>query len=209
MRLSGFFEWLALCFDGQRRCYRRLRRRGQALKGPILGTITDAFARSQFRAARDRQTLLRPTPIFSTRPEVTNDSGVLRCSRTWTLGKLPPWKGAAPRFSGKTRAASALQLDANSNLGAFDLETGAGRCHAGGQYHRGRFSVLQDRPVPTRAPRIESVQLGNLPMLNNRKLPETPSCWCLARSRGTVPNSPFLQLPRSPFNSVVNGLDRF
>src|SRR5712691_9816741 len=131
--------------------------RGQTLKGTILGTITDstnAVVPSVTVSITETNTNFR-------RSDSTNDSGF------FAFANLDPGnyrvEVAHPGFRKMVR--SALQLDANSTL-RVDLELAPGDVTQVVDI-TAEVPVLQTDRSDTGA-KIESRQLGTLPMLNNR-----------------------------------------
>jgi hypothetical protein len=167
----------------------------QTLKGTILGTITDA-SHGIIQAAAVN--LIETNTNFH-RSEVTNESGF------FAFANLDPGNYRVevehPGFRKVVRAA--IQLDANSTL-RVDLELAPGEVTQVVNVIS-EVSVLQTDRADTGA-KIESLQLGNLPMLNNRNYQNTIMLVPGAQ-QGYRSNSPFFNSQES-LQSVVNGLDR-
>jgi hypothetical protein len=168
---------------------------GQALKGTILGTITDATH------------AIVPTVVVAVtetntnfhRTEITNESGF------FAFANLDPGtyrvEVSHPGFRKMVR--SDITLEANSTL-RIDMELTPGE-------------VTQVVDVTSEAPilqtdradtggKIESNQLANLPALNNRNYQNTLML-VPGVAQGYRSNSPFFNSQES-LQSVVNGLDR-
>lgn len=193
MRLSRFLN-VALCLSAA--TFLALTpAQGQTLKGTILGSITDA-SHGVIQAATVN--IIETNTNFQ-RAEVTNDSGF------FAFANLDPGtyriEVQHPGFRKVVRAA--LQLDANSTL-RVDLELAPGDVTQVVNI-TAEVPVLQTDRSDTGA-KIESLQLGNLPMLNNRNYQNTIMLVPGAQ-QGYRSNSPFFNSQES-LQSVVNGLDR-
>jgi hypothetical protein len=169
--------------------------RGQALKGTILGTVTDAshaVMPSVEVSIIEVNTSLR-------RSQSTNESGF------FAFANLDPGEyrveAAHPGFRKILRPG--IVLEANSTV-RTDLEMAPGDVNQVINVEADAALLQTDR-ADTGA-KIESHQLGNLPTLNNRNYQNT-LILVPGVAQGYRSNSPFFNSQES-LQSVVNGLDR-
>ena len=168
---------------------------GQALKGTILGTITD---QTQGVIPTVSVTVVEVNTNFQ-RAEVTNESGF------YAFANLDPGvyrvEITHPGFRKVVRAG--IQLEANSTI-RVDLELQPGEVNQA-VYVTADTPVLQTDRSDTGG-KIETAQLNNLPMLNNRNYQNT-LLLVPGVAQGYRSNSPFFNSQES-LQVVVNGLDR-
>jgi hypothetical protein len=169
--------------------------RGQALKGTILGTITDASHAIIPAVAVN----ITETNTNFRRSEVTNDSGF------FAFANLDPGNYRVevlhPGFRKVVR--SDIVLEANSTI-RVDAELTPGDVNQVVDV-TAEAQVLQTDRSDTGS-KIESTQLTNVPTLNNRNYQNTLML-VPGVAQGYRSNSPFFNSQES-LQSVVNGLDR-
>ena len=169
--------------------------RGQALKGTILGTVSDA-SRAVMPSV---EVNITETNTNFHRSQTTNDSGF------FAFANLDPGtyrvEVAHPGFRKILR--SGILLEANSTI-RTDLELAPGDVTQVIDVSS-EAAVLQTDRADTGA-KIESQQLNNLPTLNNRNYQNT-LILVPGVAQGYRSNSPFFNSQES-LQSVVNGLDR-
>src|SRR5690348_16848382 len=169
--------------------------RGQALKGTVLGTITDA---THAIVPTVTVTITEINTNFR-RAEITNDSGF------FAFANLDPGtyrvEVAHPGFRKVIR--SDIGLEANSTI-RVDLELTPGEVNQVVNVTSEAPTLQTDRADT--GGKIESDQLANLPALNNRNYQNTLML-VPGVAQGYRSNSPFFNSQES-LQSVVNGLDR-
>lgn len=168
---------------------------GQALKGTILGTITDA-THAVMPSVEVR--ILEVNTNFS-RVEVTNDSGF------YAFANLDPGSYRMdiqhPGFQKAGR--TGIALNANSTV-RLDVELAPGDVTQSVNV-MAEAAILQTDRADTGG-KIESLQVNNLPLLNNRNYQNT-ILLVPGASAGYRSNSPFFNSQES-LQVPVNGLDR-
>ena len=169
--------------------------RAQALKGTILGTVTDAT----HGIIAGVQVHITETNTNFSRAEMTNDSGF------YAFANLDPGNYRIdiqhPGF--RTVVRPGIQLDANSTV-RIDLELAPGDVTQTVNV-MAEAAVLQTDRADTGG-KIETVQLQTLPMLNNRNYQNT-ILLVPGASAGYRSNSPFFNSQES-LQVPINGLDR-